>query len=312
MKSGKRVFITGGGGFLGRTVVPLFRSAGWDVNAPPSAECDLRRADSLAAQSDSYDLILHLAAWTQAGDFCLHHPGEQWIINQQINTNVLAWWKDIQPQAKAVFIGTSCAYDPNLPLVEENYLQGEPIASLYVYAMTKRMLEIGARAIRKQFGLDYMTLVPGTLCGPYYHEDGRQMHFIYDLARKILHAKKTGEPAVLWGDGHQRREVTAVSDFANGLLALVEKGSAWGELINLGAGQDHTIREFAEDLCTASETPLHLVTYDTSGYTGAKAKCLKVDKVKKYIAWNPSSFKHCTAKVLDAFGLGGDANHRTM
>jgi GDP-L-fucose synthase len=300
MKSGKRVFVTGGGGFLGRTVVPLFRSAGWEVDAPRSTECDLRRAEALGALREPYELILHLAAWTQAGDFCLHHPGEQWIINQQINTNLLAWWRDIQPQAKAVFIGTSCAYDPNLLLVEENYLHGDPIVSLYVYAMTKRMLEIGARAIRKQFGLEYMTLVPGTLCGPYYHEDGRQMHFIYDLARKILNAKKTGEPAALWGDGNQRREITAVSDFANAMLALVECDRAWGELINLGAGQDHSIREFADAICEASSTPKHLVSYDATRYTGAKAKCLVIEKIRKFTNWNPISYRECIKMVISA------------
>jgi GDP-L-fucose synthase len=301
MKSGKRAFITGGGGFLGRTVTPLFRNAGWEVDAPCSKECDLRLAESLFARREPYDLILHLAAWTQAGDFCLHHPGEQWIINQQINTNLLAWWKDCQPQAKAVFIGTSCAYDPSLPLVEENYLLGEPIASLYVYAMTKRMLEIGARALAKQFGLSHMTLVPGTLCGTYYHEDGRQMHFIYDLARKIIHAKKTGEPAVLWGDGNQKREITAVSDFANVALALVESGNAWGELINLGAGRDHSIREFANEICRATDTSENLVSYDTSRYTGAKSKCLQVEKIRSYLEWEPMPMEGCVQQVLKAF-----------
>lgn len=306
----KRAFVTGGGGFLGRTVVPLFRSAGWEIDAPGSKDCDLRRAESLFQWQGHYDLILHLAAWTQAGDFCLHHPGEQWVINQQMNTNVLSWWKEYHPSAKAVFIGTSCAYDPELPLYEENYLLGEPISSLYVYAMTKRMLEIGARALEKQFGLSHMTVVPGTLCGPYYHEDGRQMHFIYDLARKILRAKKTGEPAVLWGDGHQRREITAVSDFANALLDLVKRGNAWGELINLGAGQDHSIREFADALCQATGTPTNLVEYDTSRYTGAKSKCLRVEKVKKFIDWNPVDFKESAQSVLEAFGW--NKNHGSL
>ena len=300
MSNGKRVFVTGGGGFLGRTVVPLFSKAGWQVDAPCSKDCDLRQVQSLFDRRNSYDLILHLAAWTQAGDFCLHHPGEQWLINQQINTNVLSWWHESQPGAKAVFIGTSCAYDPDLPLVEENYLLGTPIDSLYVYAMTKRMLEIGARALRKQFGLSYMTLVPGTLCGPYYHEDGRQMHFIYDLARKILHAKKSGAPAVLWGDGHQRREITAVSDFANAMLALVEHGSAWGELINLGAGQDHSIRDFAQAICKSTGASASLVKYDVSRYTGAKSKRLQIDKIKKFINWEPTPYRECINMVLSA------------
>lgn len=296
-----RVFVTGGGGFLGRTVVPCFRAAGHAVDAPSSRDCDLTRQDALSSWPGPYDLILHLAAWTQAGDFCLRHPGEQWIINQQINTNVLTWWKELQPQARAVFIGTSCAYDPSLPLVEENYLKGEPIDSLYVYAMTKRMLEIGARSLGRQFGLRHMTLVPGTLCGPYYHEDGRQMHFIYDVARKILEARRTGRPAVLWGDGHQRREVLAVDDFTAALLQLVRDGDHWGTLVNVAAGEDHTIREYAATVCSLVGLPESLVTYDTTRYVGAKAKRLDVTRLSTMLTWRPRPMSECVRQVLHAF-----------
>lgn len=295
-----RVFITGGRGFLGRTVVPRFREAGYAVDAPSSQECDLRRQDSLAAYRGAYDLILHLAAWTQAGDFCLRHPGEQWIINQQINTNVLQWWKESQPQAKAVFIGTSCAYDPSLPLVEANYLEGEPIESLYVYAQTKRMLEIGARALGRQFGLQHMTLVPGTLCGPYYHEDGRQMHFIYDLARKIRESSRSGRPATLWGDGHQRREVLAVDDFVAAMFALIQADCHWGSLINVAAGADYTIREFAAVLCKLVGLPETRVEYDVTQYVGAKAKRLDITKLERLLSWHPQPMHECARLVLQS------------
>jgi GDP-L-fucose synthase len=296
-----RVFVTGGSGFLGRTLVPLLKERGYGVDAPASRECDLTKEKSLDSFQVSYDYIFHLAAWTQAGDFCLKHPGEQWLINQKINTHLLNWWLQKQPQAKAIFLGTSCAYDPTLPLHEENYLKGEPIPSLYTYAMTKRMLWVGAQSLEKQYGLKAMNLVPSTLCGNYYHEDGRQMHFIYDLARKILQSKKTGDPAVLWGDGHQRREVVAVGDFCQGMMQLMGKESAWGETFNLGAGQDHSIREFAEVLGRQVGVAPSLIQYDETQYTGAKSKCLGVEKVRKWIPWKPAGLGSCVQLVLEAF-----------
>lgn len=296
-----KVFVTGGSGFLGRTLVPLLKTQGYQVDAPSSRECDLTKPTSLTAFVASYDLIFHLAAWTQAGDFCLKHPGEQWIINQQINTHLLQWWQTRQPQAKAILMGTSCAYDPNLPLIEENYLRGEPISSLYTYAMTKRMLWVGAESLKKQYGLKSMTLVPSTLCGNYYHEDGRQMHFIYDLARKILQAKRTGEPAVLWGDGHQRREVVAVGDFCHGMLELLSRENAWGEVINLGAGEDHSIREFSSEFCRVLNVDQRLIHYDQNQYTGAKSKCLTVSKARRLISWRPAVLSACVKMVLEAF-----------
>lgn len=296
-----RAFVTGGGGFLGRTLVPLLKERGYEVDAPSSRECDLTEEGSLDFFSRPYDFVFHLAAWTQAGDFCLKHPGEQWLINQKINTHLLQWWQEKQSRAKAVLLGTSCAYDPHLQLVEENYLKGEPISSLYTYAMTKRMLWIGAQSLEKQYGLQAVNLVPSTLCGNYYHEDGRQMHFIFDLARKIIQAKQTGQQAVLWGDGHQRREVLAVGDFCQGIMQLIGQENVWGETFNLGAGSDYSIREFAEALCQRVGLESSQIRYDETQYTGAKSKCLVVDKVRKWISWKPAGLDSCVQLVLKAF-----------
>ena len=297
-----RAFVTGGGGFLGKTLVPRLKREGWEVDAPSSRECDLTRDDGLLKWSERYDWIFHLAAWTQAGDFCLRHPGEQWVINQRINTNVLAWWQGMQPQAQAVLIGTSCAYDPELPLKEENYLRGEPTPSLYTYAMTKRMLLVGARSLGRQYGLSSVTFVPSTLCGPYYHEDGRQMHFIYDVVRKIRNAGKTGQPAVLWGDGTQRREVIHVEDFVDGMLALLQEVAPEGPVFNLGAAEDHEIRAFAQECCRMLGVNPDLVQWDTTKYVGAKAKCLDTGRVMARLPfWKPRPLPDCLREVNRAF-----------
>ncbi len=206
-----------------------------------------------------------------------------------------------QPQAKAVLLGTSCAYDPELPLEEENYLKGQPISSLYTYAMTKRMLWVGAQSLAQQFGLQAVNLVPSTLCGNYYHEDGRQMHFIFDLARKIIKAKQTGQQAVLWGDSHQRREVLAVGDFCQGIMQLIGQKNVWGETFNLGAGLDYSIREFAGALCQRVGLESSQIRNDETQYTGAKSKCLVVDKVRKWISWKPARLDSCVQLVLKAF-----------
>ena len=200
------IVVTGSSGFLGSALCRHLEDESHELTRLNSRNCDLCKAESLEKySSEKYDLVFHLAAWTQAGDFCLKHQGEQWIINQQINTNLLAWWADKQPQSKLVIMGTSCVYAPGSDLRESNYMLGEPIDSLYTYAMTKKMLYQGARALSQQFGMRYLCAVPSTLYGAGYHTDGRQMHFIFDLIRKIIRGKEYGEPVVLWGDGYQRR-----------------------------------------------------------------------------------------------------------
>src|SRR5882672_650119 len=119
------ILVTGATGFLGTALCARLAADGHAVVKLGSRDADLRVRGSLDAfNGQRYDQIYHLAAWTQAGDFCLKHPGEQWIINQQINTNTLAWWQKHQPQARLICMGTSCAYAPDQELIEENYLTG--------------------------------------------------------------------------------------------------------------------------------------------------------------------------------------------
>jgi GDP-L-fucose synthase len=275
-----KVFVTGGGGFLGRHLIPKIEETGCEVIAPRSNVCDLTNPTSLAPfNSDKFDRIFHLAAWTQAGDFCLKYPGDQWIINQQINTNVLAWWCKHQPQAKLIAIGTSCAYPEDGILTEDRYLSGEPTPSLYTYAMAKRMLYQGLRALGQQYGLKWLCVVPSTLYGPGYHSEGKQLHFIYDLIRKIGDASRGGDPPVLWGDGYQRRELIHVEDFVRDTLIVT--GRVSNELINIGAGQDHSIREFARLIAEAVGYDEKQIQYDVDAYVGASSKFLVVEKLTR-------------------------------
>ena len=274
------ILVTGATGFLGTALCAQLEAQGHTLVRLNSKNCDLTQAESLNQFNDcAYDQIYHLAAWTRAGDFCLYHPGEQWVINQQIHTNVLAWWQQHQPQAKLICMGTSCVYAPDKELIEENYLVGMPIEGLFAYAMTKRMLYVGLLALQKQYGLKYLCLVPSTLYGPGYHTDGRQMHFIFDLIRKIIRGKLYGEPVVLWGDGYQRRELVFVDDFVRIMLQLADTRE--NDLINIGAGEEFTIRHFAKLICDKVGYDFEAIQFDTSRYVGAKSKCLVVARLKR-------------------------------
>lgn len=277
-----KILVTGASGFLGTALCSRLVANGHEVTKLDSKKCDLTRQESLSKFNHStFDQIYHLAAWTQAGDFCVYHPGEQWIINQQINTNVLTWWQKNQAQAKIICMGTSCAYDPDMDLVEDNYLSGKPIESLFTYAMTKRMLYAGLLALNKQFGLKYLYFVPSTLYGPDYHTDGRQMHFIFDLIRKIIRGKKYEEPVILWGHGYQKRELVYVDDFLNVMQSLND--ICENELINIGAGEEHTIRHFAKLISEKVNYDVNNIEYDLSKYVGVKSKCLSIGKLKNIL-----------------------------
>lgn len=275
-----KILITGANGFLGKFLCDKLKEFDHEIFITTSKKNDLTKENSLDEFNKiKLDQIYHLAAWTQAGDFCLYHPAEQWLINQKINTNILNWWLKNQPQAKMIAMGTSCSYDPNMPHIEENYLLGKPIDSLFTYAMTKRMLLTGLMALNKQYSLNYLYLIPSTLYGADYHLDGRQMHFIFDLIRKILKGKFLSEKVILWGDGNQKRELVYVNDFVDIMLKLTQKEN--NTIINIGSGIDFSIKEFAYMICKNIDYDKNKIEYDTSKYVGAKSKILVVDKLKK-------------------------------
>lgn len=192
---------------------------------------------------------------------------------------MLNFWQASQPQAKLISMGTSCSYDPALELTEENYMVGTPIKDLYTYAMTKRMLFAGQMALNNQYGMAYLTLVPSTLYGPDYHTDGRQMHFIFDLIRKIIRGKEYGDPVTLWGNGYQKRELVLVDDFVTIALRLADEVD--NDLVNIGAGVEYTIREFATLICDHVGYDFARIHFDTDEYVGATSKCLAVDKLHR-------------------------------
>jgi GDP-L-fucose synthase len=255
-----------------------------------SKNCDLTNKEDLKKiPQKEYDHIFHLAAWTQAGDFCEYHSGEQWLINQEINTNILYWWQNFCPNAKMIAFGTSVSYAPENQLIETNYSLGIPIDKFKAYAMSKRMLLVGLECLKKQYNMNYLYVIPSTLYGPEYHNDGRQLHFIYDIIRKILEGKELNKEVELWGDGYQRRELVYVEDFIEILLQLNNIVS--NEIFNIGAGQDFSIRDFVNIVCEKINFDLKLVRYNTNAYVGAKSKILNIDKISNLIDYKQKSIE---------------------
>ncbi len=279
------ILITGGSGFLGKNLFNILKknsSSSDNIISLSSKDADLRNSNSLDKFNKfKFNKIYHLAAWTQAGDFSLYHSGEQWINNQLINSNLLNWWVNKQPEAKLISIGTSCSYEENGSLEEKDYLNGKPIESLFSYGMCKRMLYIGQENLAKQFGVSFLTFVPSTLYGPGYNIQEKIPHFIFDVIRKILQAKKYNKKFELWGDGTQKREIVHVNDFVNQMLLL--ENICKDEIINIGAGEEFEIKYFAKIICDIVDYEFDKVFFNKSRYTGAKSKNLSVNKLRKLL-----------------------------
>ena len=270
------VLITGATGFLGRHLIKELKTADFKITISNSKVNSLDNINNLTGLEEKFDYIFHLAAVTKAGNYCLTHQGDQWISNQNINTNILDYWKNYQPQAKMICMGTSCSYSPDLPMVESNYLKGEPEEGLYTYAMTKRMLLTGLQSIGKQYGLKWVYFIPSTLYGPDFELDDN--HFIFDLIRNCYNAKHKGDRFVVWGDGNQRRELVYVKDAVNTMLSLLQEEN---QIFNIASGKDYSINEFSKKVCEIIGYEYNKVERDLSKYVGVKEKLIDTKKTQK-------------------------------
>lgn len=277
-----KVLVTGATGFLGKHLTRKLTERDVEIYVSNTAKANLLDVKNLYIYNDvHFDCIFHLAAVTKAGDYCLTHQGDQWLANQTINTNILNYWKNHQPQAKMIAMGTSCSYSPGMYMEENNYLLGAPEKSLYTYAMTKRMLLLGLQAFQKQYHLDWLYFIPSTLYGPGFELDDN--HFIFDFIRNGYNAKEKGESWSLWGDGEQRRELIYVDDAVDAMLDLLH---CKNEVFNLGSGQDYTINEFAQKVCEIYEYDFESLAHDMTKYVGVREKKIDTTKVVRYLGKN--------------------------
>lgn len=278
----KKILITGSNGFLGKSLKRKLSALGFDVyTTGGSKDVDLTVSNALDEYFSNlleFEYIFHLAVKTAAGGYCQKHSGEQYIINQLINNNVLNYWFQCHRKAKFITFGSSCGYDDDVRKIEENYMKGETETGYEVYGMIKRMLLVGLQALNKEFDMDYLYFIPSTIYGPDYELSDK--HFIFDLIRKICDAKYLKEePVVLWGTGDQRRELIYLEDCINIITGSLDKKN---EVINLSTGNDNSIKEYAQMICDIVDYDFNRIEFDINQFVGAKIKRIENIKNSKF------------------------------
>jgi GDP-L-fucose synthase len=258
------IIVTGATGFVGRHLVPALKEQGHKVYALNSSTFP-----QIKFLVDDIDYIIHLAVKTAAGGYCQIHQGEQYLINSEINTEMLSIWKKKYPNAKMITFGSSCGYDKNIIKTEDNYLKGEPEPGYEVYGTIKRSLLVGLKALKQEYGMNYSYLIPSVFYGPEYNLHDK--HFIFDLIRKIVNAKNGDDKVVLWGTGEQTRELIYIKDAVD----LITQALTWDrEIVNLSSGQEYSIREYAETICGIVNYDFNLIEWDTTAFVGSHNKKL--------------------------------------
>ena len=246
----KRVLVTGGAGFLGRHVVARLETAGAnDIAVPRSNVYDLRDAaaiERLLAASKP-DIIIHLAAVVGGIGANRDNPGKFFYDNAIMGIQLIEAAR-LAGVEKFVTIGTVCSYPKftPVPFHEDDIWNGYPEETNAPYGIAKKMLLVQGQAYRQQYGLNSIHLIPVNLYGPWDNFDPASSHVIPALIKKCLDARLADAPHIeVWGTGSASREFIYVDDAADGIVRAAERYDG-DEPVNLGVGQEITIRELVE------------------------------------------------------------------
>ena len=245
-----KIYIAGHRGMVGSACFRALTDAGYtNLIGKTSKELDLK--DQTAVEdfisSEKPDAIIDAAA--RVGGILANdtYPYEFLMDNMLIQNNLIrsAHENDIE---KFIFLGSSCIYPKHAkqPLKEEYLLTGllEPTNEWYAIAKISGVKLI--QAIRKQFGRDYVSLMPTNLYGPNDNFDLKTSHVLPAMIRKFHEAKMDNHSSVtLWGSGSPMREFLHVDDLASA-VAFALDNTLDNHLYNVGSGSDITIKSLAE------------------------------------------------------------------
>jgi len=220
-----KILLTGPKGLAGSAILENGIKRGHDM-VPIPRECDLRDpavANNICLLHKDADAIIHAAARVGGIYRNMHYSGELFRDNILINTNVIESAR-INNIPNVIAFGSNCAFPGELETLEESKLHDSPPASFhYVYAYTKRMVDIQIHAYNKQFGTNYMTVIPGNVFGEHDNYDLTLGHVMPSLIRKCYEAQRDNKPFVVWGTGEPTREFIYSHDLARAVLDITEK-----------------------------------------------------------------------------------------
>ena len=284
-----RIFVAGHRGLVGSAVAREFERQGYrDLILRTSGELDLRDASAVAAffATERPAAVVLAAAKVGGIHANSHYPAEFLRDNLAIQTNVIheAWKSGVK---KFVFLGSSCIY-PRLapqPIHEESLLTGPLESTNEWYAIAKIAGLKMCQAYRRQYGFDAISLMPTNLYGPGDNFDLENSHVLPALIRRTHEAKERGHgELVIWGTGTPRREFLHVDDLARAVVGLMRDYSS-EEPLNVGWGEDLTIRELAELIVEVVGFKGRL-SFDPSRPDGTPRKLLDTTRIAA-TGWRP-------------------------
>ncbi|MDA8404724.1 MAG: GDP-L-fucose synthase [Desulfobacteraceae bacterium] len=297
MEATSHIYIAGHDGLVGSALVRKFNQKGFkNLITRHHTEVDLRRQAEVEAFFEQEQPEFVVLAAAKVGGILANntYPAEFIYDNLAIQTNIIhaAWKTGVK---RLIFLGSSCIYPRECPQpMKEDYLLTGPLESTNEpYAIAKIAGIKMCQSYNRQYGTRYFALMPTNLYGPNDNFNLETSHVLPALIRKFHDAKtEKAESVTVWGTGSPRREFLHVDDLADACLHIINLDEAAfsslisdtaAPLVNIGCGQDHTIRELAELIGQIVDFAGRLV-FDTTKPDGTPQKLLDVSLLAR-LGW---------------------------
>ncbi|HET6292294.1 MAG TPA: GDP-L-fucose synthase [Kribbella sp.] len=284
------VYVAGHRGLVGSAIWRRLEAAGFThLIGATSSELDLRDRDATFAFLAEHKPAVVVDAAARVGGILANrdHPTEFLSDNLRIQVNLMDAALAVRVP-RLLFLGSSCIYPKfaEQPIKESSLLTGELEPTNDAYAIAKIAGIMQVQAVRRQYGLPWISAMPTNLYGPNDNFDLTSSHVLPALLRRFHDAvESNASEVVLWGTGTPRREFLHVDDLADASLHLLEHYDEPGP-INVGVGTDLTIRELA-GIVAAVVGYAGAIGTDPSKPDGTPRKLLDVSKLSA-LGWKPA------------------------
>lgn len=299
-----KVMLTGTTGMVGGNLLELLKRDGtYEILSPQRKELNLLDKDNVFNYMKQHkpDAVVHMAAVVGGIQANINEPVRFLVENSYINLNVInaALAADVP---KLIYTGSACMYPKDRDLLPESLiLDGKLEPTNEPYAIAKISGAILCEAISKQYGLDYKTIIPCNLYGPYDNFHPISSHMIPGVIRKLHEANLAGQQEVgIWGDGTARREFMYIGDLVRFIQFALEQIERLPSLINVGLGYDHTVNEYYQ---TVAEVVGYRGSFkhELDKPVGMRSKLLESSKARA-LGWQPKTeLKEGLKKTYDYF-----------
>ncbi len=281
LSPGARVFVAGHRGLVGSALARRLTADGHEVVTRGRDELDLRDAAATGRYLRDVRPDAVVLAAAKVGGIMANStwPVQFLEDNLRIQLSVIAG-AHAAGTPRLLFLGSSCIYPKHAPqpIREDSLLTGPLEPTNEAYALAKIAGVVQTRSYRRQYGASYISAMPTNLYGPGDNFDLETSHVLPALIRRFHEAKRERAPEVtLWGTGGPRREFLHVDDLAAACVRLLEAYDG-DEPVNIGCGEDLTIKELAETVREVTGYQGH-IAWDASKPDGTPRKLLDVSRL---------------------------------